>query len=336
MLLIFLGLTFLCSFALTALLRRYAQARQLIDIPNARSSHAAPTPRGGGVAIVVAALVAWSTLALGLPAGHLPIVALVGAGAAVALIGFLDDHGHIPARWRLLGHFSSIGWGLFWTGSLPSLDIGIMQIQAQWLLWPLALLYGVWMLNLYNFMDGINGIAGIEVVSASLAIGAFALLQDDFAVSGMSLALAASGLGFLLWNFPKARIFMGDAGSGFLGAVLALLSIWSAGYGEAYFWAWLVMLGVFVVDATLTLMRRLARGEKLYEAHRSHAYQYASRRYSSHTKVTCAVLAINLLWLAPVAACIVFLNLPGILGFFIAYLPLVVLAAAFKAGAKGD
>jgi Fuc2NAc and GlcNAc transferase len=141
-----------------------------------------------------------------------------------------------------------------------------------------------------------------------------------------------SVLGFLAWNFPPARIFMGDAGSGFLGIVLAVLSLYAAWTDQAFLWAWLILLGVFVVDATFTLIRRLLRGDKVYEAHRSHGYQYASRKFRSHRVVTVAIAVINLLWLVPVAILVVMQYLDGLTGLLLAYVPLVLLAFKFHAG----
>jgi Fuc2NAc and GlcNAc transferase len=150
------------------------------------------------------------------------------------------------------------------------------------------------------------------------------------------MLLLAAVAGFLCWNFPPARIFMGDAGSGFLGLMLGLLSIQAAGVNPDFFWAWLILLGVFVVDATVTLLRRLMRRQKLYEAHRSHAYQYASRKYGAHRPVTLAAGAINLLWLMPLAMLVGLGYVDGALGLLVAYAPLVRVAFLFKAGAAEE
>lgn len=319
---------------LTALLRRYALARSLLDVPNARSSHSLPTPRGGGVAIVVAFL-AGLCLAFfaGLGIAAELFYALLGAGLGIALLGFLDDHGHIAARWRLLGHFLAAAWALYWLGGLPPLAVFGGLLQLSWIGHVLAAFYLVWLLNLYNFMDGIDGIASVETICVCLG-GAilYALLETSLLTDLPLLMLAASVLGFLLWNFPPARIFMGDAGSGFLGIVLGVLSLQAAWTNPLLLWAWLILLGVFIVDATLTLLRRLLRGEKVYEAHRSHAYQYASRRFGRHLPVTMAVAALNLVWLLPLAMLVAVGWLDGLLGVLIAYAPLVVLAWRFDAG----
>lgn len=321
------------SLLMTGALRRYALTRSLMDVPNARSSHSVPTPRGGGVAIVLAFLAALPVLAL---ANALPwtlLWGLLGAGGVVALIGFLDDHQHIPVRWRLLGHFFGAVWALFWLGGLPPVEVFGFIVDLGWFGHVLAALYLVWLLNLYNFMDGIDGIASVEAICVCLGGALLYGLASGVSVEiTVPLLLAAAVAGFLFWNFPPARIFMGDAGSGFLGISLGVLSLQAARAAPELFWAWLVLLGVFIVDATFTLLRRLLRRDRVYEAHRSHAYQYASRHFSSHLAVTLAVLVINVLWLLPVAIWIAIGGVDGLAGLLIAYAPLVLLAWKYNAG----
>ena len=329
------------SFFITGVVRHYAMARHLMDIPNERSSHSVPTPRGGGVAIVLTFLAALPIFAAIHSFPWAMIVAIIGAGATVAVIGFLDDHGHVAARWRLLGHFAAAIWALLWLGGLPPLDLIGISVDLGWLGHALAVLYLVWLLNLYNFMDGIDGIASVEAICVCLG-GALLLAMLNLSHSSQALdwfiplLLAFAVLGFLFWNFPSARIFMGDAGSGFLGISLGVLSLQAALAAPQLLWSWLIMLGVFVVDATWTLLRRLLQGEKVYEAHRSHAYQQASRRFGKHVPITLSVMGINLLWLLPIALWVGLGKLNGPLGLLIAYLPLVLLAIKFKAGARGE
>jgi len=322
------------SLLLTAALRRYALARSLLDIPNARSSHSLPTPRGGGVAFVVTFLSA--TLVLGWNGTIAPslLCGMFGAGGVIALIGFMDDHGHIAARWRLLGHFAAAGWGLYWLGGIPPLTFFGLELAPALLGIAIGLLYLVWLLNLYNFMDGIDGIASIEAICVCLGGGLLYWITGNTQAVWLPVLLATTVAGFLFWNFPPARIFMGDAGSGFLGIVLGLLALQAGWINPLLFWGWLILLGVFVVDATFTLTRRLVRGERVYEAHRSHAYQYASRQHGSHLPVSLSVAAINLLWLLPVAAAVVIMKADGLLGTLIAYAPLTLLAVKYRAGGR--
>ncbi|MFJ4373772.1 glycosyltransferase family 4 protein [Pseudomonas japonica] len=325
-------LVVLVSVLLTGALRRYALAKSIIDIPNARSSHVVPTPRGGGVAIVLAFIIAASFLGLlGLIDASV-VLALVGAGGLVAVIGFMDDHGHIAARWRLLGHFAAAAWALFWIDGLAPLHVFGWPIDLGLVGSVLAAVYLVWMLNLYNFMDGIDGLASIEAICACLGACLLYWLTGFANLIVLPLILAAAVAGFLFWNFPPARIFMGDAGSGFLGIILGVLSLQAAWASSQLLWCWLILLGVFIVDATFTLIRRLARGDKVYEAHRSHGYQFASRRYGKHLPVTLGVAAVNLFWLLPVALCVMLLNIDGFLALLVAYAPLLGLALYYKAG----
>jgi len=323
------------AIVITGAARRYALARSLVDQPNERSSHQVPTPRGGGVAIVIAFCVALTWLWADGAVAADSTIALIGAGGLVALVGFVDDHRHIPARWRLVAHFLAAAWALVWIGGLPPLVVLGTELRLGWFGHVAAAVLLVWLLNLYNFMDGIDAIAGIEGVTVALAGAALWSLSTGGSSDALvPTLLAAATAGFLCWNLPPARIFMGDAGSGFLGLVFAVFAIWSAHANPSLFWSWLILLGVFVVDATVTLVRRVLRGERFYDAHRSHAYQYAARRFGQHRIVSLAVGAINLIWLLPIAALVAAGKLEGLIGLLIAYTPLVWLVFRYKAGGK--
>lgn len=322
----------LLSLFLTAVLRRYALHRSIIDIPNARSSHSVPTPRGGGVAIVLAFLLCLVFMASLRLQPLAQLVAMFGSGVLIAVIGFMDDHGHIAARWRLLGHFVAAAWVMFWMGGLPSLTVFGFIIELGWFGNALATIYLVWMLNLYNFMDGIDGLASLEAICACIGLSISYYVTGQETMMWAPVMLTMTVAGFLYWNFPPARIFMGDAGSGFLGIILGALSVQAAWVGSEFFFAWLIMLGVFIVDATFTLIRRLVRGDKVYEAHRSHGYQYASRQFGKHLPVTIAVTLINLMWLLPISLGVTLFKLDGVAGLVLAYAPLMILAVKFKAG----
>lgn len=324
---------FVLSALLTGAVRSYALRKQMLDVPNDRSSHTVPTPRGGGAGIVGAFL-------LGLPvAVYLGLLTVADAsvlaipGLGVAAIGFADDHGHIAARWRLLGHFIAAGLGLALLANWPMVPLyGSVYLSGLWLGVPLVVGL-VWLLNLYNFMDGIDGIAGVQAVTVCLGLAWLSYLYATPADVTLALLLAAASAGFLCWNLPPAKIFMGDAGSGFLGLVIGLLWLKIASHAPHVFWAGLVLMGVFVVDATWTLVVRLRRGEKVYEAHRSHAYQHAAQRWG-HGKVTAAVAVINLGWLLPVgweisSGTATFAAWQGML---LAYAPIVALVIWGKAG----
>jgi Fuc2NAc and GlcNAc transferase len=271
---------------------RYALARDLLDHPNERSSHAAPTPRGGGLGIVGAFLAGLAALyALG-EINVMLFAAVAGGGIAIAAVGFVDDHGHLSPSVRLAVHFVAVAWALYWLCGMPPLPVGggyVLDGPAWTAVGAVGL---VWLLNLYNFMDGIDAIAGVEAVCVGLGA---ALLAG----SPVWVLVAAAAAGFLVLNWPPARIFMGDVGSGFLGFVLGVLAVDAAAWEQLPLASSAILLGVFLVDATVTLVRRWLHGERLSQAHRSHAYQHAARRFGGHRPVVLVVIAVNVLWLLP-------------------------------------
>lgn len=330
-------IVFMMSWLLTGVLRHYALKTNLLDIPNARSSHSVPTPSGGGLAIVLTFLLSMIVLT-GMDYFEMSIMTgfLLG-GILVALIGFIDDHRQLPVHWRLLAHFIAAGWILYWFGGLAqTLVLGIV-FDKTWIGYLLSVIYLVWLLNLYNFMDGIDGIAGIETITVCLGGIVLYWLVDPTGVAWIGPALLlVSVAGFLIWNFPRARIFMGDVGSGFLGLMLGAFSIQAALINPLLLWCWIILLAAFVTDATVTLVRRVWQGDKFYEAHRSHAYQYASRKYQSHILVSVVFGIINLFWLLPVAVLVAIELLDGVTGVVIAYVPLILLGLYFKAGVSTE
>ncbi len=335
-------LTSILLFALTCVLtngfRRYALKKGVIDIPNARSSHSIPTPRGGGISIVVGYLALLSFLWFQQKIAFEVAASIFIGGGLVALIGFWDDHRHINPKWRFLAHVTAALASLLLIGQFPQISLGNLSIDMGWLALPFLTVSLVWLLNLFNFMDGIDGIAGVEAIS--IAGGAAVILflngVDDFSWMLFSLVCCVSG--FLVWNWPPARIFMGDACSGFLGFLLGLLAIISsASYPESInLWSWVILFGVFIVDATWTLIRRIIGGKKWYEAHRSHAYQILSRRYGSHKKITVGVLLINVLWLLPIAFIASRNESWSLLLCVCALLPLAFLTYLVKAGTTNE
>lgn len=320
---------------LTGAVRFYALKRSLLDIPNARSSHTVPTPRGGGLALVVGVEIGlfwlWYKGYVATP----ELMAVGLGGLAVALISWIDDRLDIPAIWRLLVHLAAAAWALWWGRDFPLMPFLGNWLDLGWFGALVGLLLIVWLLNLYNFMDGIDGIAAVEAITvAGGAVLLLALLGTPGQAAPLWL-LAAASLGFLIWNWPPAKIFMGDVGSAFIGFVFAIFVL-NMSDGPLNLWSWLILLGVFVVDATYTLVRRFLRGERIYQAHRSHAYQRASRRYASHKKVTLTVAGINLLWLLPLAWLAAAYPALGAFVLLLAWAPLLVVAALLGAGTSNS
>ena len=331
---IFFALVFALSAALTLQIRRSALHKQLLDIPNDRSLHSVPTPRGGGAAIVLAFAASIIALYATNYVETKNAMILIGCGALVAITGFLDDRQLLSyARSRLAIHFVAAAIAVSALGGLPTLPVFGADVSLGLFGGILAAVYLVWLLNLFNFMDGIDGISGAEVVSVC---GAAAFLihrtTHDYNIASLPLALAAATLGFLVFNWPPAKIFMGDVGSGFVGFIIGIFSLIAADSVGLLGWMWIILLGVFIVDATVTLIGRLFRKQKPHVAHRSHAFQHLALRFGSHKRVTIGVVAINVLWLFPIAFAVTEGHIDGFAGVLIAYTPLTIAALFFGAG----
>jgi Fuc2NAc and GlcNAc transferase len=315
--------------------RAFALSHGVLDVPNDRSSHNTPTPSGGGVAIVASTIAAASVLSwrglLDMPL----YLALCGGGVAIAAVGFLDDRRSLPAGIRLAAHLGAALWALFCLGGLPSLCIGHWTVHFGWVGYVLGALGIGWTLNLFNFMDGIDGIAAAE--AAFIVWGGTLLAVASGSGTGacaMGLAVGAACCGFLRWNWPPAKIFMGDVGSGYLGYLIGVLALASARENSVALLVWLILGGVFFSDATVTLVRRSLRGERVYEAHRTHAYQLLARRWHSHRSATGAVVIVNLVWLLPCAAVASFYPRLAAWMVMAGLLPIVLLALIAGAGGR--
>lgn len=293
---------FVSSLLLTWLVLHAASGLGTIDRPNERSSHSSPTPRGGGLAIVISSvtgmlvLVWWGVLDSWLA------FALIGGGLPIAFIGFMDDRGSLPVLVRFACHVAAAVWAIHILGGLPPLQIGAHVIDLGLIGDALGVLAVIWTLNLFNFMDGIDGIAASEAIFVCWG-GAFLtlMLGSGLAVPTAALLIGSACGGFLIWNWPPARIFMGDIGSGFLGFTIAVLAIAAARESSIALVVWLILGGFFLIDATVTLLRRTVRGERVYQAHRTHAYQWLARRWGGHRRVTLSIACLNLFFLYPCA-----------------------------------
>jgi Fuc2NAc and GlcNAc transferase len=260
-------------------------------------------------------------------------VVLVGGGLIVGVVGFLDDRYQLSAGIRLAAHFGAALWALVWLGGLPSVHVANHSVSLGWLGYVLGTLGIVWYLNLFNFMDGIDGIAVSEAIYVASGGALLEILAGGSpGVAATASVLAAACCGFLVWNWPPAKIFMGDVGSGYLGYVLAVMAIAATHENPSAIWTWLILGGVFIVDATVTLVRRLIRGEPVCQAHRSHAYQWLARRWQSHLRVTLLVIVINVAWLLPCAVLATRFSDLAIWIAALALFPLIALAIAAGSG----
>lgn len=286
----FVGLV-CASILLTGIVLAYLRHRAILDHPNGRSSHQTPTPRGGGLAVTLVAVSAMA--AHGLSADRMDLTWLAIGALILAVVSWIDDLRSLSARLRLLVQFTAVAVTLPWLIQDGSITGGILP---YWVEMPLAAIAWVGFVNFFNFMDGIDGISGVE--AASIGIGLYSLGLMGVAVPPVSagLIIAAAAIGFLVWNWHPARIFLGDVGSVPLGFLLGGLLLQLAAAG---FWASAVILPLYyLADAGITLTHRLLRGEKIWEAHREHFYQKAVQGGHRHSGVSTAIALANVILIA--------------------------------------
>ena len=306
----FLFIVSLSSFALVAVLSagviRYGPRFGLLDTPVARSAHVAPKPLGGGAALAAPYFlcVIWFVASAAISESALAYLGCL----FIVVLGFSDDRWQLSSKVRLPVQFI-VSLAAVRAIGVDSVDFGFFSLSEPFTLSLLAVLSLVWLCNLTNFMDGIDGIAASQLLVTSLSCVVLLVGLDAAAgesgehdvVLTLSVVLAASAAGFLLWNWSPASLFMGDAGSGFIGFALGLLALESLVTQRMSVWSWVLLLGVFIADTAVTLLVRIIRGERWYEGHSQHAYQILSRRLNSHPRVVGGVILINICWLLPLA-----------------------------------
>lgn len=267
----------------------HLRRRAILDHPNERSSHLVPTPRGGGLAVMAVLLPTWLMIALFAPGASTEALWPIAGALALAAVSWRDDLAAMPVFARLLAHIAAVVVGL---AALVGHGPVFQGLVPLWLDRLAAGFLWLWFLNLFNFMDGIDGIAAGE--SAALGIGvALVAIVVGFgnALPFYGLTAAAAALGFLWWNWHPARVFMGDVGSVPLGYLLGWLLLGLASRGA---WAPALILPLYyLADASLTLLRRLLRGERIWLAHREHFYQRATQGGLSHAQVVMAILGVD-------------------------------------------
>lgn len=284
------ALTCVLSLLLTGLATAYARRRGLVDRPGERHSHVEPTPRGGGAGPVTAFLAASVVFTAGAADGFWLQGAVPGI-AVLAVTGWRDDHASLSAGLRFviqLGVSLYLLWSTTVHGWSPAVPMMILTV-----------LFLVWMTNLYNFMDGSNGMAGLQGVFAAAVLAALFHLGDDPPLALISLLLAAACAGFLPWNLGRARVFMGDVGSLALGFTIAVLLIHGVAEGVFGPPVALLVMATFLADATLTLLARVIRGERWYNPHRQHLYQRLIAHGWSHGRVAMLYQTLNLVLVLP-------------------------------------
>ncbi len=300
---IWLLASFLLSAGVTWLSIRYALRRNLLDLPGQRRSHSAPTPRGGGLGIVIAVVAGLFALAWLAPATGLQL-RLIGAVTLVAAVGWIDDHRPLPAWSRLLVQMLAVA---LWLAPLilsamqaaPAQVLTTTPLQTAVIVLLLALIC-LWSINLHNFMDGIDGLLAVQSIFV-LSVLMVLCARDADSPHPLQFGLWVAAItGFALFNFPRARVFMGDVGSGTIGLLLAVAVIWQYSTPQVAAASGMIAASAFVVDATCTLLSRMWRGRRWYSAHREHLYQWMTRAGMSHVRVVAWYMAWNLLVVLPV------------------------------------
>lgn len=306
----------------------------LMDIPVARSAHQRATPRGGGIAIVVSI---YSFLFILASQGYLNLFqfSVLLCALPVAATGFADDIRSLSVKIRLPVQLLAAFVALALLGPVPEpFFSGLIELPYV-LMSALLMLALVWLLNLYNFMDGIDTLAAGQCLFVSGA-AAILLPETQSALIWVCVGLFLSTLGFFLWNLPPARLFMGDVGSTFLGFFLGLLGLLSHYDGSLSVWVWVLLMGVFIADTTYTLLRRWLSGHSVTQGHSTHAYQHLARRLGSHSQVAIMLTAVNLVWLFPLAWLATAYPEYGVALAFSGIVPLMFAAAALGAGTDAD
>lgn len=276
----------LISFSLTYFIKNYMIKKSFVASVNERSSHTVPTPQGGGIALAITWFIGLIYLYfIGEISSNLFYALLFGA--VISIVSFFDDIYELSPKLRLIIQALVAIGGLYFLGGFDTLTFGIFDIQNPIITNIFAFFMIIWFINLYNFLDGINGYAGSQAVFLSLS--GFVLFSGNH-----FLILAVAVLGFLYWNWNKAKIFMGDVGSTLLGYNIAIFTIYYANQEATNFWIWIILFGVYWFDATLTLVRRKLNKEKLSQAHKKHAYQRLTQSGWSHYKVTNYSIGLNL------------------------------------------
>ena len=325
-------IAFVLSFLGVYFLKKSALRLKIVAIPNKRSLHNKVTPRGGGVIIAIVFLAFLLFFYITRQIMVAEFLVLFGGGLIMAVTGFLDDILELKASIRFIIQFFAVGWGIYWIGGIPSTVFFERLPILHGIANAITVVALVWFINSFNFIDGIDGLATSSAIFFSLSTGGYFLWQGIEPYGSLLIVLAACSLAFLCFNWPPAKIFLGDAGSNFFGYLFGAMVLITVKNGNLSIWTWLIILAYLITDTTTTTFLRLCLVKGWYHTHRSHAYQNLARVLDNHKFVTCLITGINVFYLLPLAylsiqyqqyAWLVFAaSVIPILGFVLKYGPL--------------
>ena len=317
-------LFFIASTSISLLYKKIANDLNILSVKNHRSLHELPTPSGGGIVFSLLSILAFLLIFWNLQLTEELLLALVIGGFTATLFGFVDDIKNIRIKVKLIIQFSLACWAVFCLYSSELLSLGLTPLYITI---PILLLFMVWMMNAYNFVDGIDGMAASGSIFISLALALTVFLNDGpTEIIAIFILMAFTIIGFILFNWPPASIFMGDAGSVFLGYTLGVLLLFTVLNNDISIWIWLTVFGYFFADTMVTQIIRVVLVKKWYLAHRSHAYQNLARITKSHLKVTSGVILYNIIWILPLTILSVLQPEMEILAAILAITPAMVFA----------
>ncbi len=292
---------FFLSYYITSYIRSYSLRNNVIDVPNERSSHTIPTPTGGGVAIAMSMLLSSLLFIVGTGDLFLLSLGLSSGVLIIGIVGWVDIHHEVPVMKRAILYLCTSAWAVLVFGGIDTLTFGDYSLKSVWLASSIAIVAVSWLVNLYNFMDGTDGLAAIQAITSAFCGGVFFIVSGKFEAGILCLAIIFSSSAFLIWNWAPAKIFMGDVGSCSIGFAFGILAIYGEKTAVIPVVVWLILLSIFISDASFTLFKRILAGETWYRAHNTHAYQRLVQMGISHARLAQCLLAFNICITGPSA-----------------------------------
>ncbi len=327
------SIAFLISLLITKSLIRFARPLGMIDSPNERSSHTLPTPKGGGLSFFIVFTLITTGLYFFFPEYDQIVSPLLFGGPLVVILGWLDDRYTLSALIRLMVHFivAILIYRLVTKGFTVDLTISFLP-NVFWINFLFCVFFIAWFINLYNFMDGADGLASSTAIAGSTLMAVVCYINGSSELAMIYCLIAYTVGGFMVFNWSPAKIFMGDTGSYFLGFLFASLALISKAYAGVSFYSHIIIFGFFIFDATYVLFRRALRRERVFNAHKMFLFHKLLQRGWSHRKVSVFYTLVLVLWLFPLSNLAAIMSDLGLAIVFVAYLPLLGLSLHYKSG----